>query len=369
MHMAEPPEPSDEPAGDAGAGRGGADPGASGAAARRRGVPADVVAFVRSEHLTRKAPLESTARLVFTFAAIGALGAAAVMTSSWPLRIVLWVVSGLLFMGAVAGEHEAIHGNMFHSKLANEVAGFFCGALVLLYPWAAYRASHFDHHRWTRAPGDTEPVAVFRSVPEYLIFAPIGSFYVWGYHWVITLRTMAGRPPAMIRTAHQRRLTILNGYFLLAIGAAVVACAVVVDWRPVVYGWLAPALVFGMFFAPMAALPEHYELPYGPDSPLVTSRSIRSNPIMRFAYWGTNFHASHHLVSTVPSQRLHLLDDYLGDRRVLEQSYLGFHIGLLGRLRRKEVYPEPYWEHVTFWDDAPADGFDDSSVATGGTAG
>jgi len=336
-----------------------------GAAARRGGVPADVVAFVRREQLTRKSPAASVFRLAFTFGAVAALGAAAVMTTSWPLRMALWVVSGLIFLGAVAGEHEAIHGNLFHSKLANEASGFVCGALVLLYPWAAYRASHFDHHRWTRAPGDTEPVAVFRSIPEYLFFAPLGSFYVWGYHWAITLRTMAGRPPALIRTAHQRRLTIVNGVFLLAIAVAVVAFAVFVDWRPVVYGWLAPALVFGMFFAPMAALPEHYELPYGPDSPLVTSRSIRSNPIMRFAYWGTNYHASHHLVSTVPAQRLHVLDEYLGDRHVVEPSYLGFHIGLLGRLRRKELCPEPYWHHVTFWDEAPADGFDDSSVGAG----
>ena len=79
--MTEPADGSDGTTGGAGTSSRAASPGVGGAAARRRGVPADVVDFVRSQNLTRKSPVESAARLVFTFVAIGALGAAAVATS------------------------------------------------------------------------------------------------------------------------------------------------------------------------------------------------------------------------------------------------------------------------------------------------
>ncbi|WP_396229997.1 fatty acid desaturase, partial [Frankia sp. CpI1-P] len=64
------------------------------------------------------------------------------------------------------------------------------------------------------------------------------------------------------------------------------------------------------------------------------SRSVRSNPLIRFVIWNANYHAEHHAVPWVAAVNLPLLHKAMrGVEYRRERSYLAFHLGLLRSLR------------------------------------
>ena len=71
------------------------------------------------------------------------MGAAAI--GHWIGWVIAWTIQSMFVLTAIAGQHEAIHGNLFKARWANHVAGQFWAA-ILLFPYGLYRASHLQHH-------------------------------------------------------------------------------------------------------------------------------------------------------------------------------------------------------------------------------
>jgi fatty acid desaturase len=136
-----------------------------------------------------------------------------------------------------------------------------------------------------------------------------------------------------VRTSSQRRLIKINALVMLA-ATAIAVIGLVVAPAAIAKAWLVPLAFLYLVLFPFVLLSEHYG--GEPDLPaLQNTRTIRSNPLVRWTFWNNNFHAEHHLVPAVPYDklpRLHQLTQPQFDEQWLVRSYTAFHIRVLAPL-------------------------------------
>lgn len=248
----------------------------------------------------------------------------------------VWGAQSVLLLSVVAGLHDGVHRLLFRSSTANHVGSQVCG-MALLVPYGIYRAYHLQHHSSTHAEGDSEPLEQFSSLWQYLVIAPLNIVLFILLLWVDGLRTVVGRPPAYVRTAAQHRVALVSLALTAAAVAGAVAATVAAPWL-MFSAWWIPYLS-GTVLIGMLLLPEHYLCRVGPASAFETTRTTTSNAVIRFFFWGTNFHAEHHLASNVPSYRLAVLhDEFSHEIQNVESSYTGWHLKLV-RLLASRTQP------------------------------
>lgn len=241
--------------------------------------------------------------------------------------VAVWALQVLLLLSVVAGLHDGTHALLFPSSRANHIAAQVCG-MVLLVPYGVYRAYHLQHHSKTHSEGDPEGLLQFANVWQYLLFTPLSVILFAGELWIGGLRTVLGFEPKYVRTPSQRRIVVASFATTVATTTAL-AVATVRAPALLLTTWWIPYLA-GTVVISIILIPEHYLCRVGPASSFETTRSTRSNPVLRFFFWGTNFHAEHHILPNVPAHRLGPLHDQFGeDVQNVERSYLGWHIKLV----------------------------------------
>jgi fatty acid desaturase len=290
-------------------------------------------AAVSSEGLTVLSPRASAWHLICSSAAYIGLAAVGLMVDNLAAWLVCWFLMAWLLVGSGGILHETTHGHLFHSRTANRAIGMIAGATILL-PWATYRAYHLEHHIHTAGPDDPEgqPIAITSRLQYALLIPLAGTIFSAQLAW-LTLRTVAGRPPKWVRTASQRRLILVNAFVMAATTAAFVAGLIVAP-AFIAKVWLLPLAFVYIVLLPFVLLSEHYG--GEPDrSPLENTRTVRSNPAVRWAFWNNNFHAEHHLVPAVPYDKLPRLHQLTAEQlgpEWLARSYTSFHRGVLAPL-------------------------------------
>jgi fatty acid desaturase len=237
----------------------------------------------------------------------------------------------VVLVGSFAAMHEATHGLMFRSARANRVAGLLWGSTILVNA-SMYRAFHFDHHANTTVEGDPEGTIRFDRLWQYLLGLPVGgAVFVADLLRRSLVVAAGGRGPAYVRTAKQRHDIRVNAVVLVAVVSGVVVAAIAAP-ALVFQLWLAPWLVFVFVTTPVFALPEHYGCEQG-TNPYTNTRTVRSNALVRLVVWNANYHAAHHMLSSVPAHHLPALDAHIGgdiDRTV--PSYTRFHVEVVRSL-------------------------------------
>jgi fatty acid desaturase len=237
---------------------------------------------------------------------------------------------GLSLSSAVFAYHEATHGALIRNRRLNTLLGSFWAGTVLT-SYASYLHSHREHHRRTNVPGDPQEFKEFTSVLQYGLFTLFASTV---YTLILLFRsagTVVGRGPTYMRR-HRRAV----GYDLLRTAALITGAVVLTVAFPtamLAFYWV-PFLIQGMVVTPLVNIPEHYGLPRGQLSALVTTRTTTTVSVLRFFVWHNNFHAEHHMHPGIPSHNLARVHQQLGDRVITEQSYLRWHLALLRSLAR-----------------------------------
>ena len=260
---------------------------------------------------------------------------------------------GLSLSSAVFAYHEATHGALLRNRRRNTILGTFWSCTVLT-SYASYLHSHREHHRKTNVPGDPQEFKEFRSVLEYALFTLFASTV---YTLILLYRsalTVLGRGPAYMR--RHRRQVGLDLLLTLAFIAGAVALTVVFPLAMLAFYWV-PFLVQAMVVTPLVNIPEHYGLPRGQLSALVTTRTTTTTSVLRFFVWHNNFHAEHHMHPGIPSHNLPQVHRQLGDRVITETSYLRWHLALLKSCARMK-HQGPHLDHL----DGPAEETSDDAV-------
>ncbi len=304
-------------------------------------VPAltPLIGRVRSEvvarRLTAVSPRTTVAHLALAWGPALALAVVGVVAREPVVWVVAWSVIAWAMVGNAAIGHEAVHGHLFASRRWNTLVGTVA-LVTILGSFATFRCFHLEHHARTGREGDPERTPLnFSTRRLYLAVMILGGVLVLFENSAYTLVTIIGRPPRWVRADRQRRAVRVNALVLLAVVAGLVAGLVVDPWL-VIDVWVVPYLLGVCVVLPVLLVPEHYGAT-GRDGILETTRSIRSNAFVRWAYWNNNFHAAHHLVPAVPYDKIGLVDELLEEEGMSEprwrlRSYTQFHLGLLGRL-------------------------------------
>ncbi|MGV6812492.1 MAG: fatty acid desaturase [Brevirhabdus sp.] len=218
-------------------------------------------------------------------------------------------------------EHECTHKTAFAHGPLNEWVGKACG-YVLILPFERFRAFHMAHHRHTGNAAE-DPELAHPKPDTTLRFL----WHVSGLpYWLGQLKSLAlaaiGRDKAAFLTDRTRPRVIREAQEMVGVYVAV---ALFTWWfSPVfLWVWLLP-VALGQPLLRLYLLAEHGLCPKVPNL-LLSTRTVFTNPLMRFLAWNMPYHAEHHMMPNVPFHQLpkahSLLKSHLG---CTEKSYLGF---------------------------------------------
>jgi fatty acid desaturase len=306
----------------------------SGPGSRPAATPVDAIrTTVAAEALTAVSNRAGAVHLVLSWGAYAGIAAAGLAVDHLAVWVLCWFAMAWLLIGNGGLLHEAAHNHVFRSTTANRVVGMLAGAMILL-PWATYRAFHLEHHIHTADADDPEgePI-VFRSRLQYAALIPLAGTVFSAQLAVFTLRTAFGSPPKWVRTRSQRRLIRINAVVMVAATVLLVG-GLLVDPATTLRLWGAPLAVVYVALFPFLLLSEHYG-GTGDVPPLENTRTVRSNPFVRFVFWNNNFHAEHHLIPAVPYDKLPRLHQLVAPELSAEwlaPSYTRFHRDVLAPL-------------------------------------
>jgi fatty acid desaturase len=151
---------------------------------------------------------------------------------------------------------------------------------------------------------------------------------------VYTFLTVVGHPPKWARAIRHRRAIRWNGLLVAALVVVAVE-AMRLNAAVTLEVWLVPAGIAVCLLLPLLLLPEHYGAT-GEGDVASNTRAVRSNPLLRWFFWNTNYHSAHHLAPSVPFNRIEEVDALLEaahlDPKWRVRSYTAFHVGNLTRL-------------------------------------
>lgn len=243
-----------------------------------------------------------------------------------PFSLILCPLMGLILAGFLAAAHDCVHSTFVNAKMGNRIAGaIWCTPILINF--TLFKAAHLTHHRFTRVPGDTEPIEPLRSINEYvrhmILWNPLRSV-------VAPFRVVCGVFPPNLDSPTKQRAAQADAWGIIVWLLLVGMLTVIYPWSLFAIFWL-PFFFSGMMIA-LTALPEHHGCGMGPDV-FQSTRTVLSNFLVRTMLWNGNFHAEHHLHPTIPSCNLPELSRRLEQAPIVRlPSYFQFHLSLLREL-------------------------------------
>jgi len=269
-----------------------------------------------------------------SFSATAVLGAA-----GDPLWWVAATLAGIVVLSFFPTLHEAGHQTAFASDFWNEVS-VWLGALAMLEGPEFFREFHWEHHRSTQDPEHDPEISgapgllsewpgnllvyLGLATGQLLMIGKLGFTVACAFlpRRLVLARFPFIREERMGKVVRQCRIVLL-----ILVGATALGFFLVPGFGYVLVAWPIAHLFLGLYL-----MPEHTGLPQR-GSQLEKTRSVRSNPVLRWIMWNMPYHAEHHHLPGVPFHRLPALSGRLGPAVVHRSSgYLAFHGEALRRL-------------------------------------
>jgi fatty acid desaturase len=275
------------------------------------------------------------------FAAIGVTGTLLWLLRSTAWAVPLFIVQGVLINYLYAGQHEFSHSTVFRTRRLNEVFGRLIGFIVLA-PRDADQIQHFAHHRHTQIwRQDGELYRARFTLATYLLRL-CGLEYWWANLSTLVLYAL-GRVNEPYVVGDDRARVIGEARLHLLGYAAIAGVAVLARSTAPLLLWLAPMLALKIAHQLQNTI-EHVGLPHSGDM-FANTRSVRTNPVMRWLCWQMQYHTAHHAFPSVPCYHLRALHQALFTARGIEpptMTYLGFQAKIIAALARKgeAEYPD-----------------------------
>ena len=251
--------------------------------------------------LTERSDAKGIVRLAMHVALIAATGAvhALALDTAWMLPAAWAYGTCLAFLFAPL--HETVHYTAFRSRWLNRAVSAACGWILVLPP-RFFRAFHLEHHRYTQDP---------ERDPE-LVGAPLRTWrqYLWrvsgAQYWVRQVRAIvryaAGRVTEPYIPVSERDRMVREARMYLASYVLVGAVSVVTGTTILIWFWIVPILL-GQPMLRLYLLAEHTGCAMSPDM-LENSRTVHTNPLVRFLAWNMPYHAEHHAYASIPFHAL-----------------------------------------------------------------
>ena len=243
---------------------------------------------------------------------------------SLPYGFVMALPLGIMLVFLFTLLHESVHRTPFAQDWLNDIVARLCGLIIFL-PADWFRFFHFAHHRHTNIRGKDPELASPKPSTWGQYLWIISGLPVWYFHFK-TLLVNAFSPPhydyvpasGYARIKREARIALIIYLCLFAVSVYVQS------WL-LVQVWLIPMLI-GQPFLRLYLMAEHGDCPEVPNM-LENSRTLLTNPLVRFIAWNMPYHTEHHTYPTVPFYRLPELHQFIKTHiKNLNKGYSEFHV-------------------------------------------
>lgn len=227
--------------------------------------------------------------LLYLAGAAGAIYVAG--TAHWLAAVPLYLLAGASLHGISLFTHEAVHGTLSRNPYFNGILGALC-AMPVLQNFAAYRVLHLRHHQHLGEEGDPDHYQNYTRW-TWLVFCMNWLRLIIGYPVYITAIPLLGLRQG---TGRERGLILLELATLGSLIAAVWLSPLPRHW--LLHGWLAP-MIFINTMVNIRGMSQHTLLEHADDE-VKGTRTILTQPLVRFFMCNENYHLEHHLHPGVP---------------------------------------------------------------------
>jgi fatty acid desaturase len=248
--------------------------------------------------------------------------ALSVSLDTW-FAVPMMVVHGVILVTLFAPLHETLHRTAFRTRAVNDTVAMMIGFLHFL-PAGHFRCFHAAHHKFVqnsdRDPELASPKPANRAA------------YLWGLstipYWHARFSELAdhakGRVLAAFVKTRQRPAIIREARWHVAGWVAVAVVSIAFESMGAIYFWLLPTLL-GQPFLRFYLMAEHGGCPAVADV-WRNTRTVRSNPVVRFLMWNMPYHVEHHTVPAAPFHRLPVLHREMATQTIPpEKGYFECH--------------------------------------------
>lgn len=244
---------------------------------------------------------------------------------------VLLIPQGLLLISLFHLLHECIHDTPFRSSTLNGIIGTGCG-FILFIPCEWFRYFHRDHHRYTQIAGKDPELDSDKPQTKLQWLLHVSGLPIYK-SLATTLYKLAFKSEVDSYIPDSaRRPVIRQAQFTVAAYSLLFAASLVTADSTLFYLWLLP-LMLGQPFLRLYLLAEH-TLCEHTDNMFENTRTVLTNPVVRWFTWNMPYHTEHHVFPAVPFHRLPLLHkkmhQYLTNREI---SYSDFNRKLYSRMK------------------------------------
>ena len=226
------------------------------------------------------------------------------------LAIPLTVLHGIGLAFLFCAEHESVHYTAYRSRWMNTAVGHLV-AFILFLPFNAFKAFHWDHHRFTQDPKKDPELAsgLPRGLPATLwlwLGWPNWSSRIQGFfrHAILAKVSSPWIPASQHAFIIREARIYLLGYLALLL------------WL-----WIVP-VICGYWFLRPYLLSEHTGCANDGDM-YQRTRTIHTNRWMRWLAWNMPYHTEHHRYPAVPFHALPQLHSEMSAKLVHNAN--GYH--------------------------------------------
>jgi fatty acid desaturase len=243
---------------------------------------------------------------------------------SYVLTLIIWYIYSVQFQfwGYAGLGHEALHGRVFTSNVANQTLYAVCSALT----WsngAMFKDTHFRHHRAPFSPEDIEA----KSEQKW------GFWDLIGYAFIdfkslfrrtrFTLVNSLGFYPDFTRL---NLLYMRSAQLNLVFNVTVYSFVYIMSENIMITLLLIISPFSGTLLNKILAKSQHHNLEkLSDEGALKFSRTLKVPKFLRFLYANMNYHAEHHFSPAIPYYNLPEFHNLLSAQGLVEsQSLSGF---------------------------------------------
>ncbi|MEM6885846.1 MAG: fatty acid desaturase [Verrucomicrobiota bacterium] len=245
-------------------------------------------------------------------------------------------VLGIILMGVALNSlgifiHEGLHGVLAKHPVINGFVGFLCG-LPLLVSASAYRVTHRDHHLEFGQKLDYGTYRQHLEKSQYVWIAYCSQLFLGSILYILFIPLLAFWSASI-----RERSIILMEYAVIFVLAGWMVWNIPANG--ILLYWFYPSLIL-MVLSNIRGLASHA---LGDTHDIyLSSRTVKSSPLVSMLFLHENYHLEHHLFPQVPSYHLKRVHELVWKRlpkALYAKSYTKFLIDFLQAARNLELAP------------------------------
>ena len=250
----------------------------------------------------------------------------------WTLWQLFLLPLGILNISLFHLMHECIHWTAFRTRLLNRLISVCCG-FVLFLPASWFRFFHVAHHRHTQDLKRDPELLTAKPASRLAWVIHISGLNIWLESARLFLAGVQGKVEGDFIPDDQRAAVVKEIRLMMAVYGLLFLLSVTLKSSALMWIWVLPNLL-GQPFLRLYLLAEHGNCALS-DNMFANTRTVFTQPILRWFTWNMPYHREHHVYAAVPFHRLPQLHIKMKDKLDnTSEGYIAFNSKYFKKLLR-----------------------------------